>query len=442
MKYEPVIGLEVHVELATESKMFCTCSADYFGKEPNTHTCSICLGLPGAMPSPNQRAIECVQKLGLALNCESVLSSKFDRKNYFYPDLAKGFQISQYDLPFSKNGFLHIKSGDKQKKIGITRAHMEEDTGKLTHAQVNGKRVSLIDFNRSGVPLIEIVSEPEMNSAEEAKQYAQKLQQIVRYLKISDADMEEGSMRIEPNVSLKKPSGKGLPSYKVELKNINSFKFAQNAINYEIERQSEILDRGEIPKQETRGWNEAKNVTYSQRSKEEAHDYRYFPEPDLPPFVFEKAQIQKLKSQLIESPDEKFERFVKNYELSYYDTEILTRDLEIANFFEEAVKAGREVDVNSKQLANYIINKKPDTTKILPATLIKNIVSAKTQSTLSDEEMRKLIKEVISENQKIVADYRAGNKNAIQALVGQAMAKTKGKLDAGAARATLEQFLG
>src|SRR3989344_4118089 len=340
MKYTPVIGLEVHIELSTKSKMFCNCSADYFTKEPNTHTCPVCLGLPGAMPAANKKAIEFAQLFGLALNCELSAFVKFDRKNYFYPDLAKGFQISQYDLPFSKKGFIEIETGSGKKKIGITRAHLEEDTGKLTHTKVNTKEVTLIDFNRSGVPLLEIVTEQDMTASQEAKNYAQKLQQIARYLQVSDADMEKGSMRIEPNVSLRKES-KTLPNYKVELKNINSFKFAEKAIKYEIKRQSEILNSGETPKQETRGWDEKGQKTVSQRSKEEAHDYRYFPEPDLPPLSFASAYIKMIKVKLPELPHVKLERFTQQHGLSLYDAQILTRDKYLANYFEEAAKAGK-----------------------------------------------------------------------------------------------------
>ena len=301
MKYTPVIGLEVHVELKTNSKMFCRCSADYFGKKPNTHTCPVCLGLPGALPYPNKKAIEWCLMIGLALNCEISLFSKFDRKNYFYPDLPKGYQISQYDEPFCKNGFIDLSN---KKRVGIRRVHMEEDTGKLIHEGNS----TLIDFNRSGVPLVEIVTDPDFESAGEVVEYLKKIQQIVRTLGVSNADLERGDMRMEPNISLKNEGQKELPKYRIEVKNINSFKLVDKAIEAEIDRQTQNPGQRF---QATMRYDEKTNTTVTMRLKEEAADYRYFPEPDIPPFHWQQAYIEKLKKDakvMMDKPSEEEER--------------------------------------------------------------------------------------------------------------------------------------
>ncbi|OGH38283.1 MAG: hypothetical protein A3B44_01380 [Candidatus Levybacteria bacterium RIFCSPLOWO2_01_FULL_38_21] len=438
---KPVIGLEVHIELKTRSKMFCGCSADYFGKKPNTHTCPVCLGLPGALPVPNKKAIEWCVMLGMALNCKIPHFSKFDRKNYFYPDLPKGYQISQYDEPFCVNGSIKLSTG---KKIRIRRVHMEEDTAKLVHELGNQKSTrstssgqeiknqkdegySLIDFNRSGVPLAEIVTEPDFDDAKDVKEYLQKIQQIARYLEISNADMEKGDMRLEPNISLSK-DGK-LPSYKIEVKNINSFRFVEKAIEFEIRRQTEILQKGQTPIQETRGWDEAKQKTISQRTKEEASDYRYFPEPDIPPIRWAKSQISNLKSQMRELPKEKFKRFKKDYELSDYDTEILTRETTIADYFEDAVRIGKNKNIDAKKIAKFIMNRKPSIEEVLPAKLVRNIESATTYVNINEEEIKITVKKVLKNNSQAVEDFKKGKTQALQYLVGSVMRALKGKVD-------------
>lgn len=432
-KYTPIIGLETHVELKTKSKMFCGCSADYFGKSPNTHTCPVCLGLPGALPVPNKLAIEWCIKIALALNCEINEFSKFDRKNYFYPDLAKGYQISQYDLPFGYDGYIELSNN---KRVRIRRVHMEEDTGKLIHQDVKGKKMSLIDFNRSGLPLVEIVTEPDFNDAVAVKEYLQKLQQIVRFLEVSDADMEKGEMRLEPNISLSEISNFSirqaqdkqfpisndqLPPYKVEVKNINSFKFVEKAINFEIKRHQELMDNDTLPVQETRGWDENRQKTFSQRVKEDAHDYRYFPEPDIPPIIHTKSQISALKQQLPELQAEKNKRFIAEYGLTEYDSEILTRDKKLAEYFEESVKIGKSHNITSKNIANTIINKKTDIEKVLPAALIKVIVKTSQTDAVDPSELNKVIDKVLNENQKAVDEYKGGKENAIMFLLGQTM---------------------
>jgi aspartyl-tRNA(Asn)/glutamyl-tRNA(Gln) amidotransferase subunit B len=421
MNYRVIIGLEVHVELKTASKMFCNCSADYFGQEPNTHTCPVCLGLPGALPVPSQQAIEWCVQIGQALNCNIPLFSKFDRKNYFYPDLAKGYQISQYDEPFCLGGSIDVN----EKKFGITRVHMEEDTGKLMHADGS----SLIDFNRCGVPLVEIVTEPDFDNAIDVKAYLQKLQQIVRYLGVSDADMEKGQMRLEPNISVSlDTNSKDLPKYKVEVKNINSFGFVEKAINFEIERQLEILNRGETPKQETRGWDENKNGTVSQRAKEEANDYRYFPEPDIPPVRWSQSKIDELKNTLPELPDQKMARFEKAFELSKYDAEILTREIALANYFEQAVKDAQG-KITAKQIANQIINKKINIDEVLPAKLVEDIIASSRTDEISIDELKKIVQKVLADNPKVAEEFKNGKESVLQFAIGQVMYIIRKKID-------------
>ena len=459
--WQPVIGLEIHIELKTLSKMFCQCPAFYFQKPPNTQVCPVCLGLPGALPVPNQKAIEWTILIGKALNCQINRFSKFDRKHYFYPDLPKGYQISQYDQPIALKGKFEILNPRSQikKMIRIRRVHLEEDTGKLIHS----KDGTLIDFNRSGVPLVEIVTEPDFDSSDDVKAFLEELQVIIRYLGVSDADMEKGTMRLEPNVSVKKilnsksqnPNklklkieNSDFPNYKVEVKNINSFRFVKQAIDYEIKRQIEILKLGKTPTQETRGFNAEKQITYSQRTKEEAHDYRYFPEPDIPPLVFTQEYIDSISIKVPELPSQKIKRYVCDFGIRFEDAFILTRDKKMAEYFEEI---SQKLKVKSQKLqlkiknlpqtiANYIINKKIPTQ--LPVeefinNLIENLKPKEVDKGLLDE----VIKKVLKNNQKAVEDYQKGKTNAIMFLVGQVMKEMKGKAEAKMVREEIERMI-
>ncbi len=439
--YTPLIGMEVHVELKTTSKMFCGCKNDpFFAREPNIYTCPVCLGMPGGLPVPNKKAVEWTIMLGLALNCSVPLLSKFDRKNYFYPDLAKGYQISQYDQPLCLSGKVAVDGAD----VRIRRVHLEEDTGKLLHTKVDGQKVTLIDFNRSGVPLVEIVAEPDIHSGDEAKAFLKKLQQIIRYLEVSDADLEKGSLRLEPNISLQSGSDKGLPDYKVEVKNINSFNFVKRAIDYEISRQKEILQKNETPVQETRGWNAARGITVSQRRKEEADDYRYFPEPDIPPMRWNALQISKLKTQITELPEAKIERFIKDYGLNAYDAGLLTQTAALADYFEECLRVVGKMKgekLTAKHLANWLINRQIDIEKILPTQLVRQISQATPTQALSEKQLGQMAQQIIKDNVAAASDYRAGKTQALMFLVGALMRKTAGQASATAARELLEKML-
>lgn len=408
MTLKPTIGLEIHVELKTKSKMFCGCPAGHFGKKPNAQTCPVCLALPGALPVPNKTAIDWAIMIGLSLNCRINLESTFDRKHYFYPDLPKGFQISQYDDPFCQQGFLEL---DFDKKIRINRVHLEEDTAKMQHRTVNGEKLTLVDFNRSGVPLVEIVTEPDISSGEEAKGFLKKLRDIIRSLGVSDCDMEKGSMRLEPNISWSESVDK-LADYKVEIKNLNSFRFAETAIDYELRRQKEILDRGETPIQETRGYQPQQKITFTQRIKETAADYRYFPEPDIPPIVLSSQYIDNLKKQLPKLPEAEVEELVQHFHLNISTAQLLVKDALKLAYFNKYFK-----DIEPQTLANLIVNKKINLDQ--PPRL-------KTADQALDP---KIIEQVLKDNADAVAKYKAGKTSVIGFLVGQVMRLTSGKVD-------------
>ena len=464
MKYEAVIGLEVHTELQTTTKIFCGCKTS-FGAEPNTNVCPVCLGLPGVLPVLNKRVLEFAVRAGLALNCEISRFSKFDRKNYYYPDLPKNFQTSQFDLPICERGHLDIEVNGEKKQIRITRAHMEEDAGKLVHhgTSITDSDYSLVDYNRTGTPLLEIVTEPDMRSAKEAVAYLEKMRAILQYIVISDCRMEEGSLRCDANVSVR-PVGQKELGTKAEIKNINSFKGVEKAIEYEALRQAEILEDGGKIIQETRTWDEKEGVTKSMRTKEEANDYRYFPEPDLAPFTVSEEYIEDIRKTLPELPDERRERYIANFGLSSTDAQYMTNDKDTSDYFEKVVAAGADpkVSVNwimgefASQLSNAGIEiaKAPVTPENLAkllALIAKGTISGKIAKKVfaemwkdgADPEeivkaqglvqisdtgaLKELVVKVIANNPKAVEDFKAGKKKAVGALVGQIMKETKGK---------------
>jgi aspartyl-tRNA(Asn)/glutamyl-tRNA(Gln) amidotransferase subunit B len=476
--YEPVIGLETHVQLQTQSKMFCGCSAAYAGAEPNTHVCPVCMAMPGTLPVMNRQAVEYALLTGMALNCEHPAASKFDRKNYPYPDLVKGYQISQYDLPFSANGWLTVDVDGESYRIGVTRAHMEEDTAKLIHRRENGASYSLIDLNRAGVPLMEVVSEPDIRTPAQARAYLQKLRLIVQTLGVSTGNMEEGAMRCDVNVSLR-PVGTEAFGTKVEIKNLNSARSVQRALEYEIERQSRALDQGERIVQETRGFDEDRGITVSQRSKEEAHDYRYFPEPDLPPVFISREWLGELRGHLPELPDAKRDRYARDYGLSPYDAVQLTSSVATSIFFERAVAlyakpkvvanwvqgelfrilndAGVELEeshatpealvevlglVDDATITQAIAKQVFEET-VKTGTSPKAIVAEKGLTQISDTgELERAAADAIAANPQAVADYRAGKQAAMGFLTGQVMKATRGKANPSTVNEILRRQLG
>ncbi len=461
MKYEPVIGLEVHIQLNTETKIFCGCSTK-FGNDPNSQTCPVCLGLPGVLPVFNSEVLTKAILAGLSLNCHISHYSKFDRKNYFYPDLPKAYQISQYDKPICHEGHIVVNTSQGLKRIGITRLHLEEDAGKSIHSENPSHKISMVNFNRTGVPLIEIVSEPDIRSSEEAYNYLQKLKIIMKYLEVSDCNMEEGSLRCDVNISLRE-FGQEKFGEKVEIKNLNSFKAVKASLDYEIERQARMLDEGEVIVQETRLWDSQRCETFSMRSKEEAHDYRYFPEPDLPPIIIDDIYINHIRNMLPELPDERKARIVRDYEIPEYDADVLTSTKPLAEYYEAAVAVG----ANPKRISNWIMSEllgridDSEKISIFPVTpemlagLIKlidnNTISGKIAKVVFEEmitsgnaaetivetkglkqvtdvtAIEKIVEQIIQDNPESVSDYRNGKDKALKFLVGQIMKESKGK---------------
>jgi len=470
--YKPTIGLEIHIELKTESKMFCSCKNDSSEKRANYNICPVCTAQPGTLPVINKEAVRKVIKTGLALNCKIAKQSKFDRKNYFYPDLPKGYQISQYDKPFCKEGHLEIKGN----KIKITRIHLEEDTGKLIHS----KDGSLVDFNRAGVPLMEMVTEPDLTSGKQARKFAEQLRLILRYLGVSNADMEKGQMRVEVNISLSKDNKLGT---KVEIKNLNSFRVVEKSIDYEIERQGELLGKGKNIMQETRGWNEVRGETVSQRKKEEAHDYRYLPEPDLPTLYFDNKFVQEVRSEIPELPKQRKDRLILEYNIDENSADIFVANKDLGEYFENVMSElrnwikdleikkevkeseflkltkfalnyitsdlqgllnGRSVEnkdflISAENFAEFValLYKGKISSRIAKKILEEmyktgidpsHVIEKQGLTQIEDEsEIEDVIKDVISKNSKAVEDYKKGKENARQFLAGQVMAATYGR---------------
>ena len=485
-EYEVVIGLEVHSQLLTESKMFCACSSAYQDAPPNTTVCAVCLGLPGALPAINRRAVDYVVRTGLALGCSISGFTKFDRKNYPYPDLMKGYQISQYDQPIAYGGCLSVETETGSKPIGVTRVHLEEDVAKLFHrAEDFGESYSLLDINRAGVPLMEIVSEPDMRSPDEARSYLTQLQSILRYIGVSSANMEEGNFRCDANISIR-PLGSTDLGEKVEIKNMNSFRAVHRALQHEAERQVRAVKEGEQIVQETRGWDEAAGLTFTQRTKEYAHDYRYFPEPDLPPLVIDDEWVQDVRKALPELPAARKQRFILQYGLSEYDASLLTVGRPTADYFESIVclknESGESLEQFSKQVSNWILvelgrllnenNSDIADSTIAPKDFVK-LLDMVADGTLSNsmaktvfEEMfssgespakiaeerglvqisdtdalGSAVEEVITSNPKPVSEYIEGKETAIRFLVGQVMRVTRGKANPQLATKLLEERL-
>jgi aspartyl-tRNA(Asn)/glutamyl-tRNA(Gln) amidotransferase subunit B len=477
-RYEAVIGVEVHCQLRTASKMFCACSTAYDGARPNSHVCPVCLGLPGALPAINRRAVELVLATGAAIGASTPDATRWDRKNYFYPDLPKGYQISQYDLPLASAGSLTFDTSAGPFTVRITRAHLEEDTAKLVHGTgPSGERLSLVDFNRSGVPLMEIVTEPDIRTAEQARRYAEELQLLLRSIGASDADMERGQLRVEANVSLR-PRGQEAFGTRVEVKNMNSFRSVEHAVAFEIERQAAALDAGEALRMETRGWADDRGETYHMRSKETSDDYRYFPEPDLPPLRVDAAWLARIRGELPELPAARRARYRDALGLSDYDAAVLVADPDAGRLFEATLAAGDGIE--PKPVANWVTgdylrirNAAGGPVTVDPAALVDlvRLVAAGSLNRTSARQVFEahvetgegieaivgrlglrqisdsgalgaIVDEVLAANPAAVADVRAGKAQAIGFLVGQVMKATRGQANAAVAQAALRERLG